>query len=271
MIQWCRELTTALSERLEQNCGERLAVRMGMAHGSPEVGEAMRKLHLEGVNRLLVLPLFPQYSAVSVGSVFDLVANELTTWRWVPDLRFVTGYFEDERYQAALIESVRKHWAKAGRGQHLVISFHGIPQRYAAAGDPYYCFCRKAARKLAEGLGLKDSEWTLGFQSRFVTGKWLMPYTSSVLDELAQQVQGPVDLICPGFAVDCLETLVEVEDELAEDFARQGGELRYIPCLNADPAHVEALAGVIERELKGWEKALSPMREVPVVGDRARA
>ena len=271
MIQWCSELTDLLQSRLEKECGERILVQMAMAHGKPTIREAMRSLHKANASRLLVLPLFPQYAAVSVGSVFDLVARELSGWRWIPDLRFITGYFEDRGYQDAMISSVRQHWENTGQGEHLVVSFHSMPRKYTQAGDPYYCFCHKTARKLASGLGLTDDQWTLCFQSKFGPGDWLTPSTRNTLEELADRGVRQVDLICPGFSVDCLETLLEVRMELAGQFAEKGGVLRYVSCLNASPAHVDLLAGVVVRELGGWEESLLPARAVPVLDERAQA
>jgi len=201
---------------------------------------------------VLVLPLFPQYSASTTASALDAVFDALKLRRWLPELRTVNHYHDHPAYIGALAESVRQHWRQQGRGEHLLMSFHGIPRRYFLLGDPYYCECHKTARLLAERLGLAPDQWSLSFQSRFGREEWLKPYTDTHLAELARAGVKQLDVIAPGFAADCLETLEEIGDEYRQLFAGLGGRLRYVPALNADAAHLEALATLLQPQLRDW-------------------
>lgn len=228
-------------------------VALAMRYGAPSVASELRALEARGVDRLLVLPLYPQYSASTSGSVFDAVARELSRWRRVPALRLIADYHDDDGWLQALEASVRSHWAANGRGEKLLLSFHGLPERMVLRGDPYARQCEVGARALAGRLGLVDGEWEMSFQSRFGRERWLQPATSTRMAELGQAGVRRVDVLCPGFAVDCLETLEEIAMENAAIFAGAGGEtLRYIPALNADAAHVAALAAVARRHAQGW-------------------
>ena len=228
-------------------------VRLGMRYGEPSIAGELRAAHDAGAARVLVLPLYPQYAASTVASVYDAVFAELAQWRVVPDLRLLRDYHLDEAWLEALAESVRTHWATHGRGERLLMSFHGLPQRHVDAGDPYAAQCEAGARALAERLGLEEGEWQLTFQSRFGREAWLQPYTDATLKALAAAGVKRVDLICPGFAVDCLETLEENAVENAAIFRAAGGErVDYIPCLNAAPAHAAALAGLARRQAADW-------------------
>ena len=211
-------------------------------------------MRLANVRRLLVLPLYPQYSATTTASTFDAVARELLRWRWVPEIRFINHYHEDEGYVRALTESVRSHQTTHGRADRLLFSFHGLPRHHFLAGDPYFCHCQKTARLTAEQLGLPDESWTVSFQSRFGPREWLKPYTLKLLKQWARAGVTHVQVICPGFAVDCLETLEEIQILNREGFIHAGGhEFSYIPALNDQPAHVEALLGIVEHHSQGWE------------------
>lgn len=249
----------ALTQRLEaalraQRPGP-ILVRHAMRYGQPAVGTTLRELAATGVRRVLVLPLFPQYSGTTSGSVFDAVAAELMTWRWVPDLRFVAGYHASPRYIEALARSVEAHWRRNGRAHKLVISFHGTPESYLRAGDPYHCQCLETARRLRERLGLDEAEAIVSFQSRVGRARWLQPYTDVTLGDLPAAGTRQVQVLCPGFAVDCLETLEEIALTNHARFLHAGGErLEYIPALNDSADHVAALVDLVLRNTGGWNE-----------------
>lgn len=240
-------------QALQQRLGDDAIVALAMRYGEPSVAGTLAELQAQGVRRLLVLPLYPQYSATTTASVLDAVFAVFERTRWLPELRTVNSYHDDDGYVAALAASVRRHWDAHDRGDHLLLSFHSIPQRYFEAGDPYSCFCQKTARLLAGALDLSAERWSVSFQSRVGRAQWLSPYTDERVVELARSGVRRLDVICPGFAADCLETLEEVALRYSADFRNAGGEaLRYIPALNADDAHVDALATLIRRHLAGW-------------------
>ena len=244
----------ALAAKLagELSNGE-IRVELAMTYGEPDVRATIRKLLAEGVCRLLVLPLYPQYSATSTAAALDAVFDALRRERCVPELRTLADYHADPDYIAALAASVEKYWFTHGRGERLLLSFHGIPERYVNAGDPYRHQCLITARLLRERLGVSESDLAVGFQSRVGRERWLAPYTDVVLPELASAGARHVQVLCPGFAVDCLETLEEIAIRGREQFLAAGGErLDYIPALNDSPAHVRLLRGLIERHTQGW-------------------
>lgn len=233
---------------------QRVGVRYAMRYGHPSLPEVLSQLKSEGAQRILVLPLYPQYSGPTTGSVIDAVAAWAQRTRTVPELRFVNRYHDDPGYIDALAASVTAHWMRHGRGERLVMSFHGLPQRTLALGDPYHCECQKTARLLAERLKLRPEQWTATFQSRFGRAKWLEPYTEPTLRALAQSGVGRVDVLCPGFAADCLETLEEIAIEARAAFLDAGGkEFHYIACLNDRHEWIAALADIAQRHLQGWD------------------
>ncbi|MCG6118533.1 MAG: ferrochelatase [Aquimonas sp.] len=230
-----------------------LTVRMAMRYGNPSIASVLDELRAEGVRRLLVLPMYPQFSATTTASVFDAVVDALKRWRWTPELRFITDYHREPAWLDAVANSVRAHWNTHGRGERLLFSFHGIPKRYFRSGDPYHCLCHHGAREVASRLGLGPQEWTLSFQSRVGREEWLKPYTDETVRTLAKEGVRRLDVVCPGFAVDCLETVEEIAGENAEYFREAGGEtLSYIPALNDSPAHVQALLPLLLRHGSGW-------------------
>jgi ferrochelatase len=252
------------SEALAQGLAAALATRrpgpikvaLAMRYGEPNVHDTIVRMQREGVRRLLVLPLYPQYSATSTGSVLDAVADSFKRLRWPPELRTINDYHNRPQYIAALADSVRAHWQANGRGEKLLLSFHGIPERYLHAGDPYFCQCHATARLLREALGLSADEAIISFQSRVGRERWLHPYTDETVRELGRAGIKRIDVISPGFAVDCLETLEEIAMQNAEFFIGAGGEaLNYVPCLNADAAHVETLTDLVLEHLQGWPEA----------------
>ncbi len=253
LLLYSQAIADGIQARLQAQIAQPIKVALGMRYGDPSIPYALRQLQAANVRRLLVLPLFPQYSATTVASVFDAVTTELQRWRWLPELRFITHYHDQAGYIAALVESIREAWQRNGQSEKLVFSFHGIPKRYFMNGDPYYCECQKTARLVAEALDLPKERYVVAFQSRFGREEWLKPYTSETLEELAKQGVQSVDVICPGFAADCLETLEEIDRENRKVFLEAGGKrYRYIPALNDSPAHLQALSALALKHLQGW-------------------
>lgn len=253
LLVFSEQLCAAVGVELARRSSGRVKVALGMTYGQPSAGEVIESLLEQGVRRILALPLFPQHSATSSGAALDAVTRSLQHIRWQPEIRTVGDYHDDAGYLAALTGSVRAHWAKNGRGQKLVLSFHGIPEKYAAQGDPYPEQCRETARRLADVLGVADDELLVTFQSRLGRQPWLRPYTDEIIEQLARQGTETLDIICPGFAVDCLETLEEVALRYRATFLTNGGkQFRYIPALNASAAHVSVLADVAMRQLAAW-------------------
>lgn len=233
-----------------------LRVALGMCYGQPSIPAALQQLRAAGMRRLLVLPLYPQYSATTTASVFDAVARELSTWRLLPELRMVQQYYNEPAYIEALAHSVRTQWAQHGRGEHLLLSFHGIPEKYCEQGDPYRCHVLGTFTRLRAALDLSEAQCSLAFQSRVGKQRWLSPYTEPRVRELAAAGVRRLDVLCPGFAVDCLETLEEIAVENAHAFQAAGGtELRYLPALNADATHVALLRDLVLRHVRGWPEA----------------
>jgi protoporphyrin/coproporphyrin ferrochelatase len=239
------KLTNALRAQLQPAYPE-VHVALGMTYGQPSIASALRSLRDKGVSRLVVLPLYPQYSGTTSGSVFDRVMNELRTWRALPSLHWIANYHDNPQFIEALANSVREHWQAHGR-EHLFFSFHGIPQRYVDAGDPYYAQCQRTAQLTVEKLRLAKDQWTMAFQSRFGAAKWIGPYTESVLEDYARRGPKRLTVLCPAFATDCLETLEEIAIRNRADFLAAGGErFDYVPCLNSRLDHVEMMAGLIQ-------------------------
>lgn len=228
-------------------------VALAMRYGEPSIAQAIEQLQREGVRRLLVLPLYPQYSATSTGSVLDAVADSIKQLRWPPELRIVNDYHGDPAYIEALAQSIENWWATHGRGDKLLLSFHGIPERYVRAGDPYFCQCQATARLLRERLQLDEQHVVVSFQSRVGRERWLHPYTDLTVRKLAAEGVRRLDVACPGFAVDCLETLEEIAMQNRDFFVAAGGEtLRYIPALNDSAAQVRSLASLVLQHTQGW-------------------
>ncbi|OBS09462.1 ferrochelatase [Acidihalobacter prosperus] len=248
-----RAQAAGLQQRLAAACTGPVSIALAMRYGTPSIEAGLRELREAGAERLLVLPLYPQYSGSTTGSTFDAVAEVLRRWRWVPELRFVNHYHDEPAYIAAMAARIRAHWAEHGRGEHLLFSFHGVPRRYLLAGDPYHCHCQKTARLLAEALELDDDGWTIGFQSRFGREEWLKPYVDGLLKGWPGEGRRSVDVFCPGFAADCLETLEEIAMQNRELFVAAGGQhYAYIPALNDQLEHLDALAALALRHAAGW-------------------
>jgi ferrochelatase len=248
-----RRVADGLAARLAASARLPVRVALGMRYGEPSIGAALRELAAAGCRRILVLPLYPQYSATTVGSTFDAVFAELAGWRWVPELRTVAGWHGEPGYVAALAASIRELWDREGEPERLMFSFHGTPRRYFENGDPYFCFCQKTARLTAERLGLAPERLVVSFQSRFGREEWLRPYTDETVAALARGGVRALDVASPAFAVDCLETLEELDGLNRKVFLDAGGErFRYIACLNDREDHLDFLASLALRHLGGW-------------------
>lgn len=249
-------ITEAVAARLRDEIGNPTEVALGMTYGEPSIPGALRRLRDKGCRRILVFPMFSRYSSSSTGAVFDAVMRELMTWRWVPEIRTVQGYYDKPAFIRALAGSVRELWSEDGEPDLLVTSYHGIPRRYFENGDPYHCQCHKTSRLLAEELSLGEDRYQVTFQSRLGREPWLEPYTDVRLEELARAGTRNVDVICPGFSVDCLETLDEIGREAREVFVTAGGErFRFIPCLNDRPDQIDLYVDLVRRNLAGWVEA----------------
>lgn len=247
-------------------------VELGMRYGNPAVGAALERLKAARCDRILVVPLYPQYAASATASVYDAVFAAATRMRRVPALRTIDGFHDDAGYIRALAQVVNDYWMRHGRPDHLVLSFHGVPRRTLDLGDPYFCFCQKTARLLVAELGLVPDQYTVSFQSRFGRAQWLTPYTAATVEALGREGRHRVDVFCPGFVSDCLETLEEIAMEVKASFLAAGGkEFHAIPCLNEQPLWIAALADLTLRHLQGWlEQPASPeSREMTQI--RARA
>lgn len=253
LLSISRRQAALLQERLARRCPGPVKVALGMRYGNPSIPAALEELRAAGVERLLVLPLYPQYSATTTATTVDRVAEVMRNWRWLPELRFITHYHDDPAYIEALAASLRAAWEQRAPGERLLFSFHGIPERYHRHGDPYPCQCRKSARLVAERLGLPDDAWSVAFQSRFGRDPWVKPYTDATLREWARAGVKRVDVVSPGFAADCLETLEELAVENRDLFlGAGGGEYSYIRALNDDPLHMDLLESLVLRHASGW-------------------
>ena len=262
-----RAIAEAITQQLNARFSGNVNVELAMTYGEPSVERAMAKLFASGVQRIVCLPLYPQYSSTTTASVYDAVTTRLGQRRWVPELRFINHYHDARGYISALAQSVREYWEQNGRGDRLLFSFHGLPKANLDKGDPYHCQCHKTARLVAEALDLADDAWSLSFQSRVGRAEWLRPYTDETVAEFGRQGLERLDVVCPGFAADCLETLEEIAMQNGELFSRSGGgSLNYIPALNARDDHVSFLAGLIERHAGGWPESSTDWS----AGDAAR-
>lgn len=251
--------TLALAAEVQRTVTARITgevlVIPGMTYGNPSIDAGLETFLQQGIRRIVVLPLYPQYAASTTGSAFDAVAKALCRQRWVPELRFINHYHDAEGYISALVNSIREFWEARGRGERLLFSFHGLPRRMIDKGDPYLEQCQETANRVTASLGLDDREWQLSFQSRVGGQEWLRPYTDLTLQQWGEKRMGRIDVVCPGFAVDCLETLEEIAIQNAERFtAAGGGELRYVPCLNTRADHVAFLAELAEQHAGDWTR-----------------
>jgi ferrochelatase len=247
-----RRQRQGLEELLRSRHGDRVDVELAMRYGEPSIRTALARLAANGHGRILVLPMYPQYSCSTTASVFDAVFAELSGWRRLPQIRTVDDWHDDDDYVEALAQSILEHRAGGGGERMLLFSFHGTPKRYRGAGDPYHDQCHVTAQRVARRLDLAEDHWRLSFQSRFGRAPWLEPYTDETLESLARD-GAAVDVICPGFSADCLETLDEIDIEDRQRFLAAGGrEFGYSGALNDRPRHIEALAAIVGRHVQGW-------------------
>ncbi len=260
LMVYSKRQKEALQQSLQQHLHSSAHVELAMCYGEPSLTQALDALREKGMRHLLVLPLYPQYSATTSGAVFDALTGVLQRWRWLPELRWVNSYHDEATYIQALMHSVQDHWSAREedgdtKKRVLVMSFHGLPERSLELGDPYFCQCHKTARLLAEALDLEDNAWQVTFQSRFGRAEWLKPYTDDALEKLAHSGVEHVDVICPGFAADCLETLEEINMESRDVFLKAGGQsYHYIPALNDQDKHIEALTQIVLQNTQGWSE-----------------
>ena len=267
---WTEKQAKLLQGWLGQR-NHQVKVRWAMRYGSTSIASQLDALKAEGVTRVLVVPAYPQYSATTTASVFDAVYGWAQRTRALPELRFVNHYHDDAGYIAALAASIQRHWKTHGRPDQLVMSFHGVPERTLQLGDPYHCECLKTARLLAGRLGLDAEQYKVTFQSRLGRAKWLEPYTEPTLRALAKAGVQRVDVVCPGFSSDCLETLEEIAMEGRAAFLQAGGKaFGYIPCLNDDPEWIAALCNLTQQHLAGWSTQAAPDTEA-LAASRAAA
>jgi ferrochelatase len=247
-----RRLAEKLASNLSQDLPD-IQFELAMSYGKPSIPDALDRLQAANVQRLLVLPMYPQYSATTTASVFDQVTLWMQNQRWFPELRFINDFYRQESWQDAIVNSIRGFQTEHGKPDKLLFSFHGIPKRNLLAGDPYHCQCKFSARHIATRLGLRDDEWMVTFQSRLGKAEWLKPYTDQTLEELGHSGVKNLQVVCPGFSIDCLETLEEIAMEGKEEFIEAGGEdLKYIPCLNDSDEHVSVLRELCLRHGQGW-------------------
>jgi ferrochelatase len=253
LLRYSERLTAKLQRDLASRMGDGVRVALAMTYGKPAVKDVIGDLFSQGVTRLLVLPMYPQYSGTTTGAVFDAVARVLERWRTVPDLRFIRDYHDEPGYVAALAARIGQSWQEAGKRSHLLLSYHGIPVKYVDKGDPYKAQALHMSGLLAEQLGLASKDWSVSFQSRFGPTEWLQPYTDQVLKDLLSAGIRDVTVASPAFSVDCLETLEELGVEYRHLFMEGGGNsFNLVPALNDDDVHAEALSRIVLRNLQGW-------------------
>ena len=257
LMHYSRLQAKELGEKFAEH-GQVVLVDLAMRYGQPSTQHVLEALKAQGMERLLLLPLYPQYSATTSASSFDEVFRVLSTWRDQPELRLIKHYHDNPAYISALRDQVLGAWDKNGRpdfdkGDRLVMSFHGLPKRNLMKGDPYHCECLKTGRLLGESLGLVPGQYLVTFQSRFGRAEWLKPYTAPAIEQLGKEGCQRIDIFCPGFPADCLETLEEIAMEAREIFLEHGGkDYRYIPCLNSSPKWIEAMYEIAHQHLAGW-------------------
>lgn len=249
-IKQTKKIQTEISKHIDGP----IKVELAMRYGNPSIESGLEKLRAANAKRILIFPLYPQYSAATTASTFDAVSDILKKWRWIPEIRMINHYHDNPDYITALANSIKAYWQTHTKPEKLLFSFHGLPKDYFLAGDPYHCECHKTARLVAEKLELQEDEWQLTFQSRFGPREWLQPYTDITLKELAANGTKSVQIICPGFSADCLETIEEIDMQNRDFFTEAGGEeFSYIPALNDSDEHIEVICKLIQTHSQGWE------------------
>lgn len=247
-------LTQKVDEQIQSLFGDRVKTVLAMRYGNPSIKQGLEQLRDSGAERIVVLPLYPQYSGATTGTVSDEVFKQLMNWRWTPEAHMLGAYHDNPQYIKAIATSVHNNWEKNGKGDKLLISFHGMPKATLMNGDPYFCQSHKTARLIAEELKLADHEWEMAFQSRFGAAEWLKPYAAERWQALPGEGVKHLSVVCPGFSIDCLETVDEIAHEGREDFIAAGGEkFDYIPCLNDSPEHVRLMTDRLRKLVSVWE------------------
>ncbi len=260
-------IADGIQARLRSSFDGDVHVRLAMSYGQPSIRSVLQELDTLNASRIVVLPLYPQYSGTTAASIFDALTRELSKRRWVPELRFINQYHDEPEFIAAHVANIEAFWREHGRGDKLLFSFHSIPKKNLLGGDPYHCQCHKTARLITESMGLADDDWALTFQSRVGFSEWLRPYTDETVEQLGTEKLGRLDVVCPGFAADCLETLEEIAMQNAEIFTDAGGgELRYIPALNDRDDHVDFLAALVKNQTGSWRARTSSAERARALG-----
>lgn len=253
LAYYTSEQAKKVEAKIHAHIQQPITIRHAMRYGQPSIESVLTSLQQEGCDRLLIFPLYPQYSASTTATVHDTVFRHLQKVRNQPAVRTVKHYHDDPRYIGALVQQVEQHFHRYGQPDKLLMSFHGVPLYTLEKGDPYHCECHKTARLVAEGLNLRQEEYLVTFQSRFGKAKWIEPYTAPTVIQLAKQQTERIDILCPGFVSDCLETLEEIAMEVKGEFLQAGGkQFNYIPCLNLNDTWIDALTGLIIENLQGW-------------------
>jgi len=247
LLYHTQDLAKNLEAELRARSPEKqINVAIGMGYGNPSIKKALDELREKGATHFIILPLFPQYSSTTSGAIIESLFNEIKKWRWIPSVQIISDYHDHPAYISAMAKSVRAFWANSPKPEKLMLSFHGIPKKYVEKGDPYEKQCLRTAELLVEELALDEDEWLATFQSRFGRDEWLQPYTKEILENLGAENLASLDVLSPGFAVDCLETIGEISDEGQASYQNAGGgAYNYIPALNATRAHIEALSEII--------------------------
>ncbi len=255
LLSTSKKQVRSIQNLLNKQFSGSVKVELAMRYGNPSIESGLEKLRAANARQLLILPLYPQYSAATTASTFDAIADVLKIWRWLPQIRMVNHYHDDDGYITAIANSIEQHWRNNSKAEKLLFSFHGLPKDYADAGDPYFDECHKTANLIAEKLNLNKDEWLITFQSRFGPREWLKPYTDKILTSLAKEGIKSVNVVCPGFSADCLETLEEINMQNRSFFTEAGGkEFSYIPALNESNEHVEALTNIVMSHCQGWQE-----------------
>lgn len=253
LMVYANKQKVLLSEKLAQRIQSPVSIALGMSYGNPSIKSAIEKLKADRCNKILVFPLYPQYAASSTAAAFDSVWKTLLKMRNVPAIRTIKHYHDHPAYVQAMADHIQSYWTQHGKPSKLIMSFHGIPKFHVEKGDPYYCECKKSGRLIAEALGLISDDYEIVFQSRFGKQEWLKPYLAETLKTLGQKNVARIDVVCPGFSSDCLETLEEIAMEGQEIFQENGGgDYHYIPALNENDAWIEAMCKISMENLQGW-------------------
>lgn len=250
LLAYSKAQQAKVAKKLQQLYGDEVEVAIAMRYGNPSIEQALKSIQAKGINKIVALPLYPQYASPTTGSTFDAISKEIQSWRWIPSLHFISSYHDHPGYINALANSINEHFATYGKPEKLVFSYHGMPKLFHSNGDPYFCFCHKTTRLVVEKLGLTTDDYQLSFQSRFGKAEWLKPYTDTCLAEFAEHGIKKIAVISPAFSVDCLETLEELEVESRQVFLDAGGsEFHYIAALNDRDDHINSIVDLLTPHL----------------------